>query len=147
MPNALRDAGLLIELKEDHFEPDTPDTVWVPDVGARGWIILSKDSSMRHNHIELVALLRSNTHSFILTSASQTGKEMASALVFAIPQMKRIIAKFNPPCVSAITPSGSVNVYLPHNQLISQIADNLDASAGKAALEGSHAKKAAKLPP
>jgi hypothetical protein len=66
---------------------------------------------------------------------------MASALVFAIPQMKRIIARFNPPCVSAITPSGSVNVYLPHNQLITQIADNLDASAGKAALEGSHAKR------
>jgi hypothetical protein len=135
VPGALREAGLLVEIKEDHFAPDTADTVWVPDVGARGWIILSKDSSMRHNHIELVALLRSNTHSFILTAASQTGKEMASALVFAIPQMQRIVDKFSPPCVSAVTPSGSVNVYLPHNKLLSQIADNLDAQEGKAALE------------
>jgi hypothetical protein len=121
--SALRAEGLHVEIQEDHFPQDTPDHVWVPEVGRRGWVILSKDSALRHNHIELVALLRSNTHSFILTSANQTGAAMGAAFVAAIPQMRRIIAKFQPPCVSAVTPSGVVNVYMPHDKLISQIAE------------------------
>jgi hypothetical protein len=25
----------------DHFPPDTPDTVWIPQVGTNGWIVIS----------------------------------------------------------------------------------------------------------
>src|SRR5262245_33850140 len=68
VPNALRAVGEKVELKTDHFDQDAPDTEWVPKVGARGWIILSADKELKHNLIEIVALLKSGTHSFILTS-------------------------------------------------------------------------------
>jgi hypothetical protein len=43
VPEALRAAGERVEIMEDHFAKNADDTVWVPDVGKRGWIILSGD--------------------------------------------------------------------------------------------------------
>lgn len=120
---ALRAAGEKVELKEDHFDDDAEDRVWVPAVGQRGWIILTKDRALRHNSLELVALLKSNTHAFILTSAEQTGPQMAQAFVAALPDMKKMVAKFPAPFVATITPLGNVHVFFTHDQLIAAISD------------------------
>src|SRR6478609_2522541 len=98
VPNALRAIGERVECKTDHFDQDADDTVWVPEVGRRGWIILSADENLKHNHIEIVALLKSNTHSFLLTSGF-TGPEMANAFVTAMPDIKGIISSIPPPAV------------------------------------------------
>lgn len=111
-----------VELMDDHFDRDTPDHIWVPEVGRRGWTILTKDKSLRHNYIELVALLKSGTHSFILTAGSQSGQEMASAFVTALPDIKQLIARFEPPLVATISAAGNVYVCYTRDQLIAQIA-------------------------
>jgi len=121
--DALRAAGERVEIMEDHFANDVDDTVWVPEVGKRGWIILSKDKALRHNSLEQIALLKSNTHSFILTSADQAGPQMANAFVTALPDMMRLIQKFPPPFVGTVTPTGRVNVFVTHAQLLAAIAD------------------------
>jgi predicted nuclease of predicted toxin-antitoxin system len=72
--DALRAIGEEVALKTDHFEQDAEDRIWLTEVGARGWVILSADKNFRHNHIEIVALLKSNTHSFLLTSGNFSGK-------------------------------------------------------------------------
>ena len=108
---------------EDHFNTDVADTVWVPAVGARGWIILTKDKALRHNSLEQIALLRSNTHSFILTSADQSGPQMAIAFVAALSDIRRLVHKFPPPFVGTITPTGVVSVFFTHAQLLAAIAD------------------------
>lgn len=120
---ALRAAGERVEIMEDHFDSDAEDAVWVPAVGARGWVILSKDKALRHNSLEQIALLKSNTHSFILTSADQTGQQMAAAFVAALPDMKRLIAKFPPPFVGTVSPKGAVSVFFTHAQLLAAIAE------------------------
>src|SRR5690348_7425758 len=79
VPNALRAAGEKVECKTDHYDQETEDAIWVPEVGAKGWIILSADKGLKHNLIEIVALLKSNTHSFLFTSADFSGPEMAKA--------------------------------------------------------------------
>src|SRR5262245_50182074 len=120
--DALRNAGQRVELMEDHFDADVEDTIWVPAVGARGWIILTKDRALRHNSLEQIALLKSNTHSFILTSADQSGPQMAGAFVAALPDMLRLIQKFPPPFVGTVTSTGRVTVFLTHAQLLAAIA-------------------------
>lgn len=120
---ALRAAGEKVELMEDHFDKTADDAVWVPEVGRRGWIILTKDRALRHNSLELIALLKSNTHSFILTSADQTGEQMAAAFVTALADMKKMIAKFSAPFVGNVSPLGNVHVFFTHDQLLVAIAD------------------------
>src|SRR5688500_2008401 len=88
VPDALRAIGENVELKTDHFDQDAADAEWLAEVGSRGWIVLSKDKNLKHNHIEIVALLKSGTYSFILTSGNYTGLEMARAFVAAMPDIK-----------------------------------------------------------
>lgn len=110
-------------MKTDHFDKDTPDDEWLAAVGRRGWIVLSKDKHLRHNLIEIAALLKSNTHSFILTSGNDTGQEMAEAFLAAMPDIKRIVAKFPPPLVATVTKSGTVKVVYTHDALIQKIVN------------------------
>jgi len=84
---------------------------------------LSKDKHLRHNHIEIIELLRSGTHSFILTSGNFTGAEMAAAFVTALPDMKRMIAKFDPPFVATVTKAGAVKVHWTFDDLMGRVAE------------------------
>lgn len=117
VPEALRALGFTVERKTDHFPQDTADSVWLEEVGKKGWIVLSKDQSLRHNHIEIVALLKSNTHSFILTSASLTGPEMAAAFTAAVPQMLGVISRVPAPVVCSVSKGGNVSVKYTYEEL------------------------------
>lgn len=122
MPDALRAIGANVEVMDDHFDSETEDTVWVPHVGALGWIILSKDCRLRSNPLEQIALLKSGTHSFLLSAANITGESMARAFANAMPDILRMIKKFQPPFVATVSPSGGVSVFMTHDQLIAVIA-------------------------
>lgn len=102
----------------DHFDQDTVDAVWLEEVGAKRWIVLSKDKNLTHNHIEIVALLKSNTYSFILTSGSVTGAEMASAFATALPQILGIIATKPAPLVATVSKGGNVRVTHTYAELL-----------------------------
>ena len=39
--------GEKLILLDDHFAPSTLDATWIPEVGAKGWVIITKDSAMR----------------------------------------------------------------------------------------------------
>jgi hypothetical protein len=41
--DALRQAGVRVEIHADYFADRTEDPVWLSQVGPRGWIVLMKD--------------------------------------------------------------------------------------------------------
>lgn len=84
---------------------------------------MSKDRHLRSNPLELIALLKANTHSFLLTSAQMTGPNMAKAFVAALPAMIRMIQKFAPPFIGTVTPLGAVNVFYTHDQLLKAVGE------------------------
>ena len=121
VPNALKAAGCRVEIMTDHFEQDCADTEWLPEVGRRGWIILSKDKNLRHNHIEIVALLKSGAPAFLLTSGDLTGDAMAEAFVTALPHMQRMSQKFSPPFIAQVSRSGSVKLLYTFDGMIRKV--------------------------
>ena len=121
VPDALRAYGLNVERKTDHFPPDTPDTDWLPVVGKKGWIILTKDNQIRHNYLEIVGLLRSGTASFILSAGNFTGQEMANAYIQAMPDITRMIAKFSPPFVATVSKFGNARLKYTFDGLIQKV--------------------------
>ena len=48
-PEILRASGLNVERHADHFPPETPDEVWLEEVGKRGWIALTHDQRIRYS--------------------------------------------------------------------------------------------------
>lgn len=40
----LQEQGLTIALHDDHFTQNALDVDWLPEVGQRGWVVLTKDA-------------------------------------------------------------------------------------------------------
>ena len=130
--DALRACGVNVEVKTDHFAPDTEDVNWLPVVGKKGWIILTKDKQLHHNYLELVRLLQSGTASFILTSGNLTGAEMANAYTRALPDIKKMLVKFSPPFVATVSKQGEVRIKYTFDGLINKAGSSRSRRTGKA---------------
>ena len=100
----LREAGAAVELHDDHFAEATPDAVWIPDVTARGWVILTKDKNIRRPRGEREDVLLAGAKVFTLTSGNMSGAAMAQALVERLADMERVGSSQEPPFVYAVGP-------------------------------------------
>jgi hypothetical protein len=127
VPNALRAFGLNVEIHKAHFNSDCEDHVWIESVGRNGWIILTKDKHLRSRQIEVAALMKSNTATFVLANSNATGPQNAETFIKAMPQIFQFIQRFTRPFMAKITPNGSVELVLTHEMMIetySRFADD-----------------------
>jgi PIN like domain len=113
VPEALEPAlldGEAVVVLDDHFESDTRDAVWIPDVGARGWVILTKDTAMRRNPLEFRALLSANTAVFFFANAGLPGPKVGDALALALPGIRTAIRRFKVPFMGRVNAVGELSV-------------------------------------
>lgn len=91
IPDALRQSGEDIRIHDDYFPQDAKDSIWLTEVGKRGWIVLTKDTRIRYRAIETKALLAAGVRAFVLTARGDLiGKEMADIFIMALPRMKKL---------------------------------------------------------
>ena len=107
---ALREAGAVLHIHDDHFPPDAKDEDWLAEVGRHGWIVLTKDYRIRYRHVERLALMKAGVAAFILTSGDLQGEEMAQIFVNALPKMTRFLQKHAKPFIAKIAKDGSVSL-------------------------------------
>lgn len=86
--------------------------MWLPFVGERSWVIITKDKRNRYNELEREALRRHRVREFFFASGNMTGAEMANALCGALAEMRRIVRESSAPLVASISRSGIVTVLL-----------------------------------
>jgi hypothetical protein len=103
---ALREAGLLVQLHKDHFKEGTPDEIWIPEVGARGWVVLTKDKAIRRNSAERRAVIVARARILTLPRGSYTGAEMAEIILSNRPKIGRFLKNHPPPFIARISASG-----------------------------------------
>jgi hypothetical protein len=108
----LTSEGLRVELHDDHFPQGTPDAVWLAEVGKRGWIVLTKDTRIRHRPTEKQALLGAGVRAFAFTSGSLSGAQMGDAIVKALPMMMALLASRPTAFVARITAMSDVAILL-----------------------------------
>jgi predicted nuclease of predicted toxin-antitoxin system len=87
---ALRQAGVRVEIHDDHFAPDAKDADWLRVAGERRWIVLTKDDRIRYRPHEKSAMLSSRARVFILTNRNLSGDEMAEIFVKMLPKMQKL---------------------------------------------------------
>ena len=126
VPDALRAQGLSVEIKTDHFPQDAKDTEWLPEVGRRGWVILSKDKHLRHNYLEIISILQSQAVAFLLTSGNFTGEEMAGAFLQAMPDIRKMLEKYSPPFIATVSKTGRVRMKYTIENLIDKVGATRD---------------------
>lgn len=53
--SALRETGHRAEVHDDHFPQDAKDEEWLPVVGERGWLVITRDDRIRYHSLEAAA--------------------------------------------------------------------------------------------
>ena len=110
VPGLLRQAGMNIELHADHFPTGCRDEDWLPTVGQRGWIVITKDSRFRYRPLERKAYTDAKAIVFVLRGKDMSGREIAEALIAAYRKMERIVRRYRRPMIATVSRSGSVTV-------------------------------------
>ncbi len=110
VPSALRQAGAVCHVHDDHFAADAPDEDWLKGAGDAGWVVITKDTRIRYREPELAALIAANVRAFVFTTADLNGPEMAEMVVTALPAITRLCNRIPPPFIARIGKGGRVHL-------------------------------------
>lgn len=102
----LRSAGATVEVHLDHFAADAPDTEWIPEVGRREWVLVTKDQNIRRNPLERAAYEAARIRGFVVTGKDLTGEELGDLLVRCLEGMARRVHRRSGPLLFAISRDG-----------------------------------------
>lgn len=104
----LREAGLRIELHDDHFQQDAPDQSWLPTVGELGWYVITRDSRIRYRHLEASAVRAARVGMFVIVAKNLTGAQTADVVLRARLRIRRFISKHRRPFVAKVYRDGRI---------------------------------------
>lgn len=74
IPAELAAAGHDIRAWHEHFA-GAADVEWLPVIGARGWVLLTKDKEIRRRPLKIEAILRAGVRAFALTATELRREE------------------------------------------------------------------------
>lgn len=101
-----------VHVHDDLFVQDAEDTEWLAAVGARRWIILTKDANIRWNDIERNALISARAAVFALGRQDIPGPTMGAVFGSALPQIRTALRRFDVPLFGQVTIDGAVSIYI-----------------------------------
>jgi predicted nuclease of predicted toxin-antitoxin system len=109
----LTDAGLSVEIHDDHFVRDEEDRVWLQHAGEVGWVVLTKDQRLRYRPLEIAALRNGKVRVFVLTAGNLRGVEIGEVFLAALPEICKVLSKHEGPFLARISKSGRVTLTDP----------------------------------
>jgi len=95
VPGELRAAGYDVRPWYEHFAGQ-PDVGWLPAIGNRGWVLLTKDKDIRRRPLEIEAILNAHIRAFVLTATELGREEQAGIFLRAMPKIHRICRRPGP---------------------------------------------------
>lgn len=105
VPAALRAAGVSVTTYADLYPGDATvaDHIWIPEVTARGWVILTKDKNIRRAPIEIAALRNANARYVCLSAGNMRGDEQAACLVHHWKTIDSVVLHKPVPLIVSVT--------------------------------------------
>jgi PIN like domain len=97
----LKSHGLTVERHADHFEPHTPDEVWLERAGQRGWIVLTHDRRIRYKPNERDAVMRHGVALLVIVGAAPY-PDLARAFVATLPRVQQFLGRHKPPFIAKV---------------------------------------------
>lgn len=100
-PEILRAAGLRVECHADHFQHDTPDEVWLREIGRKGWIAVTHDGRIRYKPNEKKAVVENNVALLVIVGHAPF-PELANAFVATEPKIRNFVATHKRPYIAKV---------------------------------------------
>jgi predicted nuclease of predicted toxin-antitoxin system len=118
----LRNAGISVEIHDDHFDKGAQDVDWLPDVGRRGWIVLTKDARIGKRPLEKIAVASTGIRMFTLASQNLSGADMAEIFLKSIISMQELIRKHPAPFIAKVYRNGRIDMWIDSQTLLMELA-------------------------
>ncbi len=122
IPKALRDAGITVEIHSDHFDPDALDVNWLPEVGRKGWVVLTKDENIGKRTLERIAVTTAGIKMFTLASQSLSGADMVAILQKVVVPMQEFVRQHPAPFIAKIYRDGRLDLWKDQQMLLNELA-------------------------
>ena len=109
---ALTAVGIKFTPHHDHFERACADDDWLPVVGMKGWVVVTRDKRIRHKPNELQALKQNSVIAIVLSSGSSnqaSAADTAELLLRTLPKLMRMIKASKPPLVLTVSMMGTIS--------------------------------------
>ena len=126
LATALRKAGITVEIHDDHFPQNAEDENWLPDVGERGWVVLTKDKSIAKRTSERLAVASANIRMFVLATQDLPGQDMVEVFLKAFMKMQAFAREHPSPFIAKVYKSGEVSEWMNHEELLAEMQEMLD---------------------
>jgi hypothetical protein len=84
-------------------DPKVEDRVWIPQVTARGWVILTKDKAIRRTPVEIEALRNANARYVCLSAGNMRGDEQAACLIAHWRTIDSVVVSKPVPLIVSVT--------------------------------------------
>lgn len=97
----LRVAGLRVEELESHFPHNAPDVEWLPFVGARGWVVVTKDQ-LKSDPEEQVALMVHGVKAFVLIGHQVSHEALAALFLRKLRWIHRAVESHAEPFIAKL---------------------------------------------
>jgi hypothetical protein len=102
----LSDAGWSIERHHKYFVDDVDDDVWIADVAARGWTILTADRRLAKDYIDVIIESKAKV---VLLADNNSGRVLwSAALVVGQWNIHQVVHAGEGPVIMSVMRSGSV---------------------------------------
>jgi hypothetical protein len=118
---ALRQAGITVEIHDNHFPADAADVDWLPQVGEWGWVVLTKDANISRRTLEKMAVTRANIQLFILTAQQLASNDMIAILIKAIVPMQHFVHKHPAPFIAKIYRDSRLEMWRDREALLKEL--------------------------
>ncbi len=99
----LKDFGYSIEIHDEHFDTETPDEIWIPEVTRRSWIIVSADFRIRHRPPEIEAF-RACGARMLLIAQKLSVEDRVEMSLDAHHKIGKAIRSWKAPWIARIVP-------------------------------------------
>lgn len=118
---ALRNSGMTIEIHDDHFHKDAQDVDWLPEIGKRGWVVLTKDAKIGKRTSEKIAVASAKVKMFVLASQNLSGEQMIEAFIQAIVPLQEFVRKYPAPFIGKIYRDGHIEMWKDSQMLLEEL--------------------------
>jgi predicted nuclease of predicted toxin-antitoxin system len=117
----LKNAGISIEIHDDHFEKNAQDVDWLPEIGKKGWVVLTKDANIGKHSLERIAVARAQVKMFVLASQNLSGNDMAAIFLKNIVPMQEFVRNHPAPFIAKIYRNGNIDLWKDNQTLLEEL--------------------------
>ena len=97
---------------QDEFPPNTLDVTWIPEIGRRGWAVITADRGISKKPAERKALEEANVISVFMAKGFTTKPifELVSLFVKWWPDIDRSVQRVKPGTSLQVNPNGKIDL-------------------------------------